>query len=102
MKESEDKLDTYFKKRKVCESEASKMKHVMKEKVSINHERKKLIRIVETFQERWKQLKDGSKLDDFFFKFHMDFLLKEEFLKLEGGVYLFTDTGIAIMTHCVK
>ena len=97
MKEIIDELDAYFEKKgKLCESEAIKMEHVMKEKVSINPERRKLLRIVGIFGKDEKQLKDESKLNDFFFKFHMDFLLKEGFLKFEDGMYRLTDTGIAI------
>jgi hypothetical protein len=55
-----------------------------------------LIRIAGIFGKDEKQLKDESKLNDFFFKFHMDFLLKGGFLKFEDGMYRLIDTGIAI------
>jgi hypothetical protein len=48
------------------------------------------------FSKEEKQLKEESELNDFFFKFHMDFLLKEGFLKLEEWMYRLTDTGIAM------
>ena len=62
------------------------------EKVTISSERRKLLRIVGVFGKDEKQLKEESGLNKFFFKFHMDFLLKEGFLKFEDGMYCLTDT----------
>jgi len=78
------------------EGESVKMEHVMREKVTINPDRRKLLRIVGVFGKDEKQLKEESGLNDFFFKFHMDFLLKEGFLKLEEGMYRLIDIGIAM------
>jgi hypothetical protein len=72
------------------------MEHIMMEKVSINPARRKLLRIVGVFGKDEKQLKEDSGLNDFFFKFHMDFMLKEEILKFEDGTYRLTDTGISL------
>jgi hypothetical protein len=92
-----DELDAYFDKQcEPTEGEAVKMEHVMMEKVSINPARRKLLRIVGIFGKTEKQLKEESGLNDFFFKFHMDFLLKEGFLKYEEGMYRLTDTGISM------
>ena len=97
MKENCDEVDAYFdKKGEPTEGELVKMEHVMLEKVSINPARRKLLRIVGVFGKDEKQLKEESGLNDFFFKFHMDFLLKEGFLKLEDDMYRLTDTGIAM------
>lgn len=97
MNEEIDELDAYFDKQcEPTEGEAVKMEHVMMEKVSINPARRKLLRIVGIFGKTEKQLKEESGLNDFFFKFHMDFLLKEGFLKYEEGMYRLTDTGIAM------
>ena len=92
-----DEIDAYFaSKRKPAEGEAVKMEHMMMEKVSINPARRKLLRTVGIFGKTEKQLKEESGLNDFFFKFHMDFLLKEGFFKFEEGMYRLTDTGIAM------
>ncbi len=92
-----DELDAYFDKQcEPTEGEAVKMEHVMMEKVSINPARRKLLRIVGIFGKTEEQLKEESGLNDFFFKFHMDFLLKEGFLKYEEGMYRLTDTGISM------
>jgi hypothetical protein len=68
----------------------------MMEKVSINPARRKLLRIVGVFGKDEKQLREKSGLNDFFFKFNMDFLLKEGLLKFEDGMYRLTDAGIAL------
>ena len=97
MKENIDELDTYFdEKGEPTEGELVKMEHVMLEKVSINPARRKLLRIVGVFGKDEKQLKEESGLNDFFFKFNMDFLLKERLLKFEDGIYRLTDAGIAL------
>jgi len=97
MDENIDELEDYFcKKVEPTEGEAIKLEHVMMEKVSINPARRKLLRIIGIFGKDEKKLKEDSGLNDFFFKFHMDFLLKEGFLKFEDGMYRLTDTGIAI------
>ena len=97
MNEEIDELDAYFRKKgEPSEREAVKMEHVMMEKVSINPARRKLLRIVGVFGKTEKQLKEESGLNDFFYKFNMDFLLKEGLLKFEEGMYRLTDTGISL------
>jgi len=97
MNEDIDEIDAYFGKTgEPTEGEAVKMEHIMMEKVSINPSRRKLLRVVGVFGKDEKQLKEESGLDDFFFKFHMNFLLKEGFLKFEDGMYRLTDPGIAM------
>jgi hypothetical protein len=97
MSEEIDDLDIYFaKKSEPTEGEAVKLEHMMMEKVSMNPARRKLIRIVGVFGKTEKQLKEESGLNDFFFKFHMDFMIKEGFLKFEEGMYRLTATGIAM------
>jgi hypothetical protein len=97
MKENCDEVDAYFdKKGEPTEGELVKMEHVMMEKVSINPARRKLLRIVGVFGKDEKQLKEESGLYDFFFKFNMDFLLKEGLLKLEDGMYRLTEAGISL------
>jgi hypothetical protein len=92
-----DELDAYFdEKGELTEGEAVKQEHIIMEKVSINPARRKLLRIVGIFGKTEKQLKEESGLNDFFFKFHMDFLLKEGFLKFEEGMYRLTDSGISL------
>jgi hypothetical protein len=90
-------LDSYLaQEKKTAECEAVKLEHIMMEKVSINPARRKLLRIVGVFGKTEKELKEESGLNDFFFKFNMDFLLKEGFLKFEDGMYRLTDNGIAM------
>ncbi|HOW13673.1 hypothetical protein [Methanosarcina sp.] len=92
-----DEIDAYFASRgEPTEGEAVKLEHVMMEKVSINPARRKLLRTVGIFGKTEKQLKEESGLNDFFYKFHMDFLLKEGFLKFEEDMYRLTDSGIAL------
>lgn len=92
-----DELDAYFEKKgEPSEGEAVKLEHMMMEKVSVNPSRRKLLRIVGIFGKSEKQLKEESGLNDFFFKFNMDFLQKEGFLKFEEGMYRLTDAGIAM------
>lgn len=97
MNENIDELDDYLCKHvEPTEGESLKNEHIIREKVTISPERRKLLRIVGVFGKDEKQLKEESGLNDFFFKFHMDILLKEGFLKLEDGTYRLTDTGIAM------
>lgn len=97
MTEGFDEIDDYFEKKgKPGEGEAVKLEHMMMEKVSVNPARRKLLRIVGVFGKSEKELKEESGLNEFFFKFNMDFLLKEGFLKFEDGMYRLTDTGIAL------
>lgn len=92
-----DELDAYFASRgEITEGEAVKMEHIMMEKVSINPARRKLLRTVGVFGKTEKQLKEESGLNDFFFKYNMDFLLKEGLLRSEDGTYRLTDMGIAL------
>jgi len=92
-----DEIDAYFASRgDPTEGDAGKLEHVMMEKVSINPARRKLLRTVGIFGKTEKQLKEESGLNDFFYKFHMDFLLKEGFLKFEEDMYRLTDSGIAL------
>ncbi|AAM03879.1 TPA: hypothetical protein HA338_09325 [Methanosarcina acetivorans] len=97
MQDEIDELDAYFaSKGEVTEAEAVKLDHMMMEKVSINPARRKLLRIVGIFGKTEEQLKEESELTDFFYKFHMDFLLKEGLLKFEEGMYRLTDSGITL------
>jgi hypothetical protein len=97
MKENVDEVDAYFdKKGEPTEGELVKMEHIMMEKVSINPARRKLLRIVGIFGMDEKQLKEESGLNEFLFKFNMDFLLKEGLLKFEDGMYRLTNTGITL------
>ena len=97
MKENADEVDAYFDtKGEPTEGELVKMEHIMMEKVSMNPARRKLLRIVGVFGKDEKQLKEESGLNDFFFKFNMDFLLKEGLLKFEDGIFRLTDSGIAL------
>lgn len=97
MKENIDEVDAYFEKKgEPTEGELVKNEHIMMEKISINPARRKLLRIVGVFGKDEKTLKEESGLSDFFFKFNMDFLLKEGMLKLEDGVYRLTNDGIAL------
>ncbi len=97
MKENIDEVDAYFEKKgEPTEGDIVKNEHIMLEKVSINPARRKLLRIVGIFGKDEKQLKEESGLSDFFFKFNMDFLLKEELLKFEDGMYRLTSSGIAL------
>jgi hypothetical protein len=97
MKEDIDQIDAYFiEKGEPTEGEIVKNEHIMMEKVSINPSRRKLLRIVGIFGKDEKQLREESGLNDFFFKFNMDFLLKEGLLKFEDGMYRLTDAGIAL------
>jgi hypothetical protein len=92
-----DEIDAYFASRgEPTEGESVKLEHMMMEKVSINPARRKLLRTVGIFGKTEKQLKEESGLNDFFYKFHMDFLLKEGFLKFEEDMYRLTDSGIAM------
>jgi hypothetical protein len=97
MTEDFDEIDAHFdKKAEPTEGEAIKMEHMMLEKVSMNPARRKLLRLVGVFGKDDKQLREESGLSDFFFKYNMDFLLKEDLLKLEDGVYRLTTSGIAL------
>jgi hypothetical protein len=97
MTENFDELDAHLeKKAELAEGEAIKMEHIMLEKVSMNPARRKLLRIVGVFGKDDKQLREESGLNDFFFKYNMDFLLKENLLKLEDGMYRLTASGIAL------
>jgi hypothetical protein len=97
MTEDIDEIDAYFdKKPRTTEGEAIKMEHIMLEKVSMNPARRKLLKIVGVFGKDEKQLREESGLSEFFFKYNMDFLLKEDLLKLEDGMYRLTDSGIGL------
>jgi hypothetical protein len=97
MNENIDELDDYLCKQvEPNEAESLKTEHLIREKVTISPERRKLLRLVGVFGIEEMQLKEESGLNDFFFKFHMDFLLKEGFLKLEDGIHRLTNTGIAM------
>jgi hypothetical protein len=83
MSENNDELDEYLCKQvESTEAKSLKSEHMIRDKVTISPERRKLLRLVGIFGKEEKQLKKESGLNDFFFKFHMDFLLKEGFLKL--------------------
>jgi hypothetical protein len=97
MTEDIDEVDIYFnQKGESTEAENVKQGHWAMEKASINPARRKLLRLVGVFGKPEGQLKEESGLNDFFFKFHMDFLLNDGFLKLEDGMYRLTDTGISL------
>ena len=92
-----DVIDTLFASRgEFTVGEAVILEHIMMEKVSINPERRKLLRTVGVFGKTEKQLKEESGLTDFFFMFHMDFLLKEGLLKLDDEIYRLTEMGISL------
>ena len=97
MKEENDELDDHFcKQGEPTEAENVKQRHLTMSKASINPARRKLLRIVGVFGKTEKHLKEESGLNDFLFKYNIDFLLKEGFLKFEDEMYHLTDTGIAL------
>lgn len=95
--EEKDELDIYMdSKKEPSEAEAIKKDHVMVGKVALSSERRKLVRIVGFSGINKEKLKDKSGLNDFMYKYHMDLLLKEGFLKVEEGKYRLTDQGITV------
>jgi hypothetical protein len=97
MNDEIDELDAYLgREEEPTDAENVKMGHVMMEKASINPERRKILRAVGIFGKSEVELKNESELSDFLFKFHLDFLLKGNFLRLEDGKYRLTDLGIAL------
>ncbi|AKB18915.1 MULTISPECIES: hypothetical protein [unclassified Methanosarcina] len=98
MQEGEkDELEVYMaSENEPSEAKAIKMDHIMAEKIALNYERRKLIRIIGFIGINIEELKVKSGLDDFMYRYHMDLLLKEGFLKVEEGKYHLTDKGIMI------
>lgn len=98
MKEGEkDELEVYVASEKEpSEAEATKMDHIMAEKIALSSERRKLVRMIGFSGINMEDLREKSDLDDFMYKYHMDLLLKGGFLKVKEGIYYLTDQGITV------
>jgi len=97
MNDETDELDAYLEKEtEPTEAENVKMGHSIMEKVSVNPARRKILRAVGIFGKSEEELKKEAELSDFLFKFNLDFLLKEKFIKVEEGKYRLTDLGMIL------
>ena len=103
MQEEDDELDVYISSEKnPGEADAIKKDHVMAGKVALSSERRKLVRKIGFSGISKEQLREKSDLDDFMYRYHMDLLLKEGFLRVEGGKYHLTDQGITVHESGLK
>ena len=66
-------------------------------KASLNPTRRKIVQSIGVFGKTREELKKELELDDFLFKFNLDFLIQSGFVREEDGILKLTESGIELL-----
>ncbi len=79
------------------ERERNKSHHEKLFKASLNPTRRKMVHTIGVFGKTIEELKQEMKLDDFLFKFNLDFLIQNGFIEEKDGKLKLTQDGIELL-----
>lgn len=95
---SEDELEAML-ERKPTVREAKVDDHALMVKALEHPVRRKMIKTIGVFGKNRSELKKDVGVDDAMFNFQTDFLIKGNYLKIEGDIYRLTDRGLVLLSN---
>jgi len=95
---SDDELEAML-ERKPTVREAKVDDHALMVKALEHPVRRKMIKTIGVFGKNRSELKKEVSVDDAMFNFQTDFLIKGNYLKIEGDIYRLTDRGLVLLSN---
>ncbi|HLB72003.1 MAG: hypothetical protein OIN88_05550 [Candidatus Methanoperedens sp.] len=98
---SDDELEAMLERRPSVR-EAKVADHELMVKAVEHPVRRKMIKIIGVFGKKRSDLRTELGVDDSMFNFQTDFLIKGNYLKIEGDTYRLTDRGLVLLSNIPK
>lgn len=98
---SEDELEAMLERRPTVR-EAKVDDHALMVKALEHPVRRKMIKAIGVFGKKEGELQKETGVDDTIFNFQTDFLIKGNYLKIEGDTYRLTDRGLVLLSNIPK
>ncbi len=98
---SDDELEAMLERRPTVR-EAKVDDHALMVKALEHPVRRKMIKAVGVFGKTKGELQKEAGVDDAIFNFQTDFLIKGNYLKIEGDTYRLTDRGLVLLSNIPK
>ncbi|MFA4935338.1 MAG: hypothetical protein WC568_05835 [Candidatus Methanoperedens sp.] len=95
---SEDELEAMLERRPTVR-EAKVDDHALMVKALEHPVRRKMIKAVGVFGKTKGELQKEAGVDDTLFNFQTDFLIKGNYIKIEGETYRLTDRGLVLLSN---
>lgn len=95
---SDDELEAMLERRPTVR-EAKVDDHALMVKALEHPVRRKMIKAVGVFGKMKGELQKEAGVDDTLFNFQTDFLIKGNYLKIEGDTYRLTDRGLVLLSN---
>ncbi|MDO9098339.1 MAG: hypothetical protein Q7U60_09490 [Candidatus Methanoperedens sp.] len=95
---SDDELEAMLERRPTVR-EAKVDDHALMVKALEHPVRRKMIKAVGVFGKMKGELQKEAGVDDTLFNFQTDFLIKGNYLKIEGESYRLTDRGLVLLSN---
>ena len=101
MEISDDELEAML-ERKLTVREAKVDDHALMVKALDHPLRRKLIKTISVFGKNKSELKREIDVEETIFNFQIDFLVRGNYLKVEGDILLLTDRGLVLFSNIQK
>lgn len=98
---SDDELEAML-ERKPTVREAKVDDHTLMVKALEHPIRRRMIKAIGVFGKKMDELKKEVGVDDAMFNFQTDFLIKGNYLRIEGDTYRLTDRGLVLLSNIPK
>jgi hypothetical protein len=98
---SEDELEAML-ERKPTVREAKVDDHALMVKALEHPIRRRMIKAIGVFGKEKSELQKEVGVDDAMFNFQTDFLMKGNYLKIEGEIFRLTDRGLVLLSNIPK
>ncbi len=98
---SDDELEAMLERRPTVR-EAKVADHELMVKALEHPVRRKMIKAIGVFGKKKSELQKEVGVDDAVFNFQTDFLMKGNYLKIEGEIVRLTDRGLVLLSNIPK
>ncbi len=98
---SDDELEAMLERRPTVR-EAKVADHELMVKALEHPVRRKMIKAIGVFGKKRGELQKEVAVDDAVFNFQTDFLIKGNYLRIDGDTYRLTDRGLALLPNIPK
>ena len=98
---SDDELEAML-ERKPTVREAKVDDHALMVKALEHPIRRRMIKAIGVFGKKKDELQKEAGVDDAVFNFQTDFLMKGNYLKIEGDTFRLTDRGLVLLSNTPK
>lgn len=98
---SDDELEAMLERRPTVR-EAKVDDHALMVKALEHPVRRKMIKAVGVFGKTKSELQKEAGVDDILFNFQTDFLIKGNYIKIDGDTYRLTDRGLVLLSNIPK